>query len=32
MALLITLGLVLEIVGLLDARQLLAITHEYAQH
>jgi len=32
MALLITLGLVLEIAGLLDARQLLAITHEYAQH
>jgi uncharacterized membrane protein YdjX (TVP38/TMEM64 family) len=30
--LLITLGLVLEIAGLLDARQLLAIAREYTQH
>ena len=30
--LLITLGLVLEILGLLDARQLFAIAREYAQH
>lgn len=30
--LLITLGLVLEVAGLLDARQLLAVAREYAQH
>lgn len=31
-ALLITLGLVLEIAGLLDARQLLTVAREFAQH
>ncbi len=30
--LLITLGLVLEVAGLFDARQLLAVAREYAQH
>ena len=31
-ALLITLGLALEVAGLLDARQLLAVARGYAQH